>query len=416
MVYLSLSISLIVVFKCIYWEYKKSSPVFFFYCCLLFVFYVPFSISYVFESKYPEYVYIIASAFSLIYISIFSLSLWFIRNASKTDMVWSKVFNIKCQSEIRSTLSNRVPVILAMCSIFGFIISLKLFSFSAFFNLNWWDLVNSNNPLTLFSTYLAYSSAGILPLAIFKFQNGKFDRLASIIVIIWIAFATFVLQTRSFLLIFMFPGIAYLFLHSDQRKKLISWVLIPAAAILYIGARAVRHAGSFEAFLVGDISSLFVGASEGSEQSLFDAFLHFIYIDNHFPGFGENITLQRVVFFAIPPLKPEEFSYIMHSAYFGYVPKEGLSMHPTIFGDAWGNSGYLGALIYSILLSVIVHIIERIVKISNNPVIIQSCFGILTVTLLIFARGAVYNAFMFTFLPITIVIFSTLLLTKLKSY
>lgn len=389
-------------------EYRKKSPLIIFYCSVMMVFYLPVTMQYAMNPKYPDYVYLVANVFASGYLIIFCLSIGFIRSYLGTSRVWDNItyFHIqRSTSSIvdRSIREQRIPIALACLSIAGFVIGLKLYSLDAIINLDWWELVQSDSPLPLVSTYIAYASAGILPLAIALRKIGVQQAFPFILSLLWILFAVFVLQTRSYLLIFLMPAMIYLLTSDGKKTKSVSIIILVFSVILFIVARAVRHSGGLEAFLAGDMWFLFEGATDGAEQDLFDAFLHFISINNYFPGFEENATLRRILFFWYPPIKPPEFSYTMHDAYFGYMKNDGLSMHPTVFGDAYANAGLWGMAIYSILLALIVGAIENLVKTTKSPVVMFTAYGTLSVTLLVFARGAVYNAFMFTVIPISLV-------------
>ena len=156
------------------------------------------------------------------------------------------------------------------------------------------------------------------------------------------------LKTRSYVLKVLDPLAVYLIYSRAGSYKL---VLISVVTVfLFVLARAVRHSTDLNEFLSGDFFESIFTASEGTETTFINAFFYFLYIDGDFPGFGENITLQRIFLFWLPALKEVDFSYIMHSAYYGSSLGDSLYMHPTVFGDAYANSGWPGAFLYAVFL------------------------------------------------------------------
>ncbi|MNZ99530.1 hypothetical protein D3C78_1188600 [compost metagenome] len=131
---------------------------------------------------------------------------------------------------------------------------------------------------------------------------------------------------------------------------------------------------------------------------LIKAFYYFVQlgVDNLPNGFGEYLTIKRIFFFFLPTgfldIKPIEFSYIMHNAYYGTSAAHGLSMHPTIIGDAFGNGGLLGVILYPALLVLLFSSIEKLLLKSQSAI---TLIGPCCLLAMYMARGAVYNGFVF---------------------
>lgn len=382
-------------------EYKNKSPFFVFYLGLLILVVFPsfmnsFSLGF---NDYPEIVYVEANLFSALYLLVLCFFRRILTDVLKVKNIWLDFVYYKKDNDF-SDLNRIYLFFLALCFL-CFIFGLKLFSFSALMTLNWWDLVRSNSPLVILGTYLSYVSCGIL-ISSYYSKNSSDKILSYSLTIIFLCFSVLVLKTRSYVLMFLVPMFLYL-MYSKKGVELVKpIVLFIVTVFLFIFARAVRHSNDLNDFLSADIGLSILDAGQGAESTFIEAFYYFIYNNNNFEGFGNNYTLTRILFFWFPDFKPIEFSYLMHSAYFGSSPSEGLSMHPTVFGDAYANSWWMGAFTYSFFLAIYISLLELTVRFFDNSrnyfkVIV---FSIISIVSLIFARGAVYNAFMYSFLPI----------------
>lgn len=386
-------------------EYRNKSPFLLFYAGLFILAIYPSFINSVpsIEKNYQDIIYVQANIFSSLYLLSFILSRLVFIKIFKIEYIWTEFFENKSEKNY-SDLNILYIMILPLCFIF-FVIGLKLFSLSAFMSLNWWDLVRANNKFVLSATYLSYASCGILIAA--QYSKDLFlKKVAYIITFLFIIFSVFVLKTRSYVLMFIVPIFLY-YMYSTKGIKRIKPVIVAlTTAFVFILARAVRHSTDLNEFLTQNFIESFFDASEGAETTFIDAFYYFIHFRNDFTGFEENITLKRILLFWYPYFKPIEFSYLMHSAYFGSSTSENLSMHPTVFGDAYANAWWFGAFVYSIFLAVYISILESTVRFFGDSKrhIKVIVFSIVSITSLIFARGAIYNAFMYSLLPIFLLI------------
>lgn len=382
-----------------YWEYKNKSPFFIFYAGLFILLIVPaFSNAFFgLDRKYPENVYFEANFFSSLYLSVLIVSRVVFSNIFKNKKIWTNFLLKKNYSY--TGLIVLLNVILVFCFL-SFIFGLKLFSFSALLSLNWWDLVRSNSALVIFGTYLSYlSCSGVLAASLSK--NKKLKLFSYSVIFLFIIFSLFILKTRSYVLMFLVPVFLHMIYTKNGLRLLKPVLFLIVMVALFVLARAVRYSNDLNEFLESDIQEGFLAASEGTESVFIDAFYHFIYFNNDFLGFEQNFTLKRIVFFWFKDVKPVEFSYLMHSAYYGSSPSENLSMHPTVFGDAYANAWWFGAFIYAIFLALYISLLELSSKIfseSRNSFKII-IFSLIAITSLMFARGAVYNAFMYSLLP-----------------
>ncbi|OAL82706.1 hypothetical protein AY605_12050 [Acinetobacter sp. SFD] len=401
MILISFLIMFSIFFYGLLFEYKNKSPFLVFYLGLLILVVFPSflnSLPLAFRN-YPDVVYVEANLFSALYLLVLCFFRMLLTRIFKVNNIWLDFVQYKNYNDF-SDLNRIYLFFLSLCFL-CFIFGLKLFSFSALMTLNWWDLVRSNSPLVILGTYLSYVSCGILISS--YYSKNKFDKIFSYsLTIIFLCFSVLVLKTRSYVLMFLVPMFLYL-MYSKRGIELIKpMIFFLVTVFLFVFARAVRHSNDLNDFLTADIGLSILDAGQGAESTFIEAFYYFIYNNNNFEGFDKNYTLTRILFFWFPDFKPIEFSYLMHSAYFGSSPNEGLSMHPTVFGDAYANSWWLGAFIYSSFLALYISLLELMVRFFDNSrkyfkVIV---FSIISIVSLIFARGAVYNAFMYSFLPI----------------
>jgi len=387
------------ILGCVF-EFKNRSPFVVFFLALILMSVIPtllvaFNIV---DPLFKNSVYLEATLFSCLYLTSFLFFRFLFINLFSIKNVWNNFI------EEKNGIDNSDVIfffILMVVCIFCFFKGLNITSIQAAFNLNWWDLVHGNS-IVLLGTYFSYISCGFLLLNYLYKGNAYLKNGAYGLILFFLLFSIFILKTRSYVLMILIPIFIY-FIYTKKGVELFKpLIFLFFMSFLFVLARAVRHSFDLNEFLAGDINESLSNASEGAETTFINAFYYFVSKNNEFPGFGENFTLKRIIFFWFVDMKPTEFSYLMHSAYYGSSPSEGLSMHPTIYGDAYGNAWWFGAFIYSIFLSLYISILELLIRFVKTKKIIFSLaiFSIIGASALIFARGAVYNAFMFSFIPI----------------
>lgn len=304
-------------------------------------------------------------------------------------------------------------------ALISFIYGISQFDIYKLLYLNWWDVVHSESVFTLIGSYFLYAASSILLV-----QNGTKSKMLLFASILFLFFAVFILKTRGYLVALISPiFLFYLFKKRDRKMRhaVILLIILSGTIAAFIFARMIRHGGDlYSVFSQGNqgLSSLFESAvSDGSEFSLINAYFYFVNTNfSQLPdGFGEFQTIRRLLFFFLPTglmdLKPQEFSYVMYVAYYGGSMGDGLSMHPTIVGDAYANGRMLGVLIYPLLISLFFSAIERVIKGSASAVLFigPACF-----LSIYFARGAVYNGFVF-FIGAILLIYSFLYASRIKT-
>lgn len=180
-----------------------------------------------------------------------------------------------------------------------------------------------------------------------------------------------------------------------------------------------RHAGTISTFL-SDFSFLSFNSevlnsifSGEGELGLRNIFYFFIDGANQFDGFGSGATYVRLLLFWMPGslsagLKPDDFAITMASAYMGMPFNTTYSVHPTFFGDAYANFGFMGFLLGA-LWGVVFNILDRCIGRRRDhlrPYLISA----IAFALIVVGRGSVYNGAMIALVSLTILIVSEIVL------
>jgi hypothetical protein len=378
-------------------EYRHRSPILLFHIALIAVYLVPTAVSFTSPNHHAMHTILMSNFLAALYTATFAT----VRVATR-HIYKPKELIIRIASE-PPTILMWVSLVLLTLSLAFFIRGLGITSISTALTLGWWDIIQSGSPLVLIGTYLSYGAAATLLLTFSKSSSLTYQIQAGTVCAVYLAFAVFVLKVRSYLLLLLVPAFLH-YVYSAGRGRILKSLTYGLIIIfVFILTRAVRHAENLEDFLTASYFEFFASALEGAETSLADAFHYFVSIDNAHPGFSQNSTMIRILSIPFAPFfesaRTTEFSYIMHNAYYGSDSGTGLSMHPTAYGDAFANLGVIGMPIYGACLALYFWLLESLGSASKSPNFEPFVFSILAVASLSFARGAVYNAFMFSFLP-----------------
>lgn len=392
-------------------DIKNKSPFVLFTISSIFVVVLPHLTFVVPGVKYQNYVYDEATLYMVVFFSIYFvcsliLSSWLRFNKwFEFDSV-----NISMRSIYMLMLFN-------MASVAFFVYGISKFNLYFLLYADWWSVVHSNSSVTLLASYFSYATSSLALMCMFDIKN-RFIIVSYCI--FYIAFTVFILKTRGYLVAFLAPVFLY-YLYSCRYTLKSKLINISASVFgilfLFVFTRMVRHGGDLSSvFLMdsSDFASLFESAtSDGAEFNLINSFYLFIETGiNKLPEeFGRFDSIRRIMFFFLPTgfldLKPAEFSYVMHNVFFGSSQGSGLSLHPTIVGEAFANGGLLGVVIYPILIVVVFSFITKWILNSSWS---YFYIGPASVLSLFLARGALYNAFVFFIGSILVVLFVILLL------
>ncbi|WP_349929755.1 O-antigen polymerase [Acinetobacter sp. A1-4-2] len=384
-------------------EYDRKSPFVIFFFALILMSVLPtLSIALNFSESFFKYeTYLEATLFSCLFLLVLIFVRFITVKIFKVEKIWKNIISINIDTKIITRELFILFFILSLAFIL-FLKGLNINSISSLMAVNWWDVVNGGF-LIILATYLCYISSSILLSNYLYNENKKIKIAIYIQVLLFLIFSIFVLKTRSYILMFITPLFCY-FLYTKKGVEVIKPIIfLFLMFFVFILARAVRHSSDLNDFLESDFLEGFEAASDGAENTLINGFYYFVQNNNNFSGFENNNTIKRIIFFAFPGIKPEEFSYIMHSAYYGSNPSDRLSIHPTVFGDAYGNAWWFGAFIYSSFLGLYIGLLELLNKFFDKDSIFRICvFSIICTVSLIFARGAIYNGFMYSLIPIIV--------------
>lgn len=130
------------------------------------------------------------------------------------------------------------------------------------------------------------------------------------------------------------------------------------------------------------------------EIGLVRAFYYFVRHNNHFPNFGQGNGFVRLALILFPAsvfaFKPRDFAIDMYKEWFGKDDPMG-TMHPTLFGDAFGNFGYAGWITGIFYAGLFMLLDEMINHEDCKTVSVLKASLCCTMAILI-GRGAIYNA------------------------
>ncbi|MFC4386579.1 O-antigen polymerase [Gracilibacillus marinus] len=418
-------LQLVLIILIILYEYKMKSILIFLWGALLILFGVPHFLEVLFRSSgYTIQTLNTASLFVILFNFLYII----------TRSILSKNQNIELvEDEYKNKGGNRKLVQL----LFGtFIVSVLILYISNYiffgkvFGVSWGEYINVNRELGLLnpfkiSLYLFFATAGV---GLIFYENSKKMYLLVLGIILTYSLTT---GNRITILPLLISSI-YPFLY-NKKVKLTSvfYLAIFGMLTVYIVyfLRLIRIYGGFGDMLemrsLGELNSEVMSMllSGDGELSLKNAFYFFIEHNNNFPNFLEGHTYLRILLMPFPTsytfgLKPPDFTISMGSAYISNFNNNSYSMHPTLYGDLFGNFGMVGLTTSIILVIILTFFNKWLTKIkSSNSTFYFPVFVLAGTMLVIIGRGSVYNGvFYFAIGYIIIKILSIITKFKLKRY
>ncbi|NLP51842.1 O-antigen polymerase [Bacillus sp. RO1] len=418
-------LQLVLIVLIILYEYKMKSILIFLWGALLILFGVPHFLEVLFRSSgYTIQTLNTASLFVILFNFLYII----------TRSILSKNQNIELvEDEYKNKGGNRKLVQL----LFGtFIVSVLILYISNYiffgkvFGVSWGEYINVNRELGLLnpfkiSLYLFFATAGV---GLIFYENSKKMYLLVLGIILTYSLTT---GNRITILPLLISSI-YPFLY-NKKVKLTSvfYLAIFGMLTVYIVyfLRLIRIYGGFGDMLemrsLGELNSEVMSMllSGDGELSLKNAFYFFIEHNNNFPNFLEGHTYLRILLMPFPTsytfgLKPPDFTISMGSAYISNFNNNSYSMHPTLYGDLFGNFGMVGLTTSIILVIILTFFNKWLTKIkSSNSTFYFPVFVLAGTMLVIIGRGSVYNGvFYFAIGYIIIKILSIITKFKLKRY
>ncbi|MBS4223348.1 O-antigen polymerase [Lederbergia citrea] len=420
---LSQLVSIIVI---IIYEFKRKFLSIFLWATLLIMFGIPHFLSEILrQSKYDNDTMIQAS----IFVTLFNLVYLFIRIFLSKSRFKKKYSQIKKKEYIvNDYIDNRISrylfaILCVSMVVFGIVVFIN---FGSILNVSWGGLYVLNrdtgiwNPLR-YIYFIFFASAGVC--LVFKENKSK---LLFIISVVLILFYGLLSGNRTNILPLLLVFIIPLVFKSEKRfsiKAIVGLSLLGAFSVyLVYFIKLNRIYGGFYATLSSiDFSTMNVLVldmilnGEG-ELGLRNAFYHFIDNNNQFPNFNEGHTYRRLLFIAIPTslsfgLKPPDFAISMGSAWINDFSNNNYSMHPTLYGDVFGNFWWLG-IFMGIYWAIFAYVIDKIVD-RRNPSIKNVLLVLGGSMYIIIARGSIYNAVFIAFIS-CLLIFGVYFLSKLR--
>lgn len=402
-------IQFILIFLIVMIEYRNGSVVIILWATLLVMFGIPHFVAVLTETFiYPQYVYIYASIFVILFNLIYLLSRFILkimfRNYNVVNSIRVGINNNtlnmmnKESGRIFKTLififSVSIISIIRECG------SILNTSWGAFYSnsIDIYEIGFNIKSISYFTKYIIFASGGLLTYFFYKKQYVKSFIVAGIIL------SNVIISRNRIMILPLFTSVIlmYLLKYRKLRFKQIILYGVLGFFIIYIvyALRLFRHYGDLRNFISAFEFSQFnqrlfeMLLNNDGELGLRNVFLYFIYKDNNFLNFNKGHTYLRLIFMFIPTkysfgLKPPDFAITMGSAWLGDFSNTRFSTHPTLYGDVFANFYWFG-IILAIFWAIFALIIDRII--INNCLLKQlnyiSIFGSMYV---IIGRGSVYN-------------------------
>lgn len=214
--------------------------------------------------------------------------------------------------------------------------------------------------------------------------------------LVFISAFIFLGGSRLPVIMFSLPVLAYWMM---QGKSLLRFAVVSVSyffiSLILDFLRLIRFQGTLEGRLalilnpLDTVSSIL--DSERSELSLRYFYYSYVSGESYIESFFTLKYFFRSLMAPVPsfiaPFKPENFEYDMHLAASGL----NATMHPTMFGSIYADSGYFG-LVWVILIVFYIYIIPMLLK-PKTKLSTFILFGVLATSSLMIARGAIYGSF-----------------------
>lgn len=240
--------------------------------------------------------------------------------------------------------------------------------------------------------------ANILSVCLIYKQKKK-----AVIVTILIVSYAFITSTRSYLLIAAVSYAIFLLYAEKLTFKKVLWLSMLVFGGIYIMLllRVFRYYYSFKDILSISLFDIHQKNIYLLNQESGDFFVNYYFyklldLRNNVDGLGEWASFFRILLLPIPSaltfgLKPNDFCITLGQILGNSTGKVvQLTLTPTLFGDCYGNFGYLGILFGSVW-ALIVSFFDSFIKraTGNSKIILFSSVSCAYVNI---ARGDVYNA------------------------
>ena len=213
----------------------------------------------------------------------------------------------------------------------------------------------------------------------------------------------FITRNRVLVLpLFIFPILLYIIKMRHIRLQHFLIGIFAAVTVIYIvyAIRAFRWLGTLSNAL-SNVTIEYLNAmviqfitDNNGELGLRQWFYYFIEHDNNFEGFNMMYTYIRLALVYLPArwsfgLKPESFDLYMGKA-IGMAT--GGSMHPTLFGDCFGNLYWFGILL-GVFWAIFANFFDWMISRQKHSFHKVMIFFMIAFSYVVIGRGSVYNGF-----------------------
>lgn len=381
-------------------EFNRRSVALFFWGMVFIVFCVPHLLSVATGNYlYSSQTMMIASCFVI----LFDLCYFVCRGLRlQREACDDGVAALDVACEKYSLSMRELVTIFAVMTVTASLLIFSARSFGGILNTSWGSIYEATSERSSFLLFLApyvFACAGgaIIVLS----RSGKYAALVLLVLLCGVYLL--ITKNRVVMLAMVCPFCLMLTARYSRLSlgQMIKYSLVVCLIIYFVYAILVfRHAGSVEAFLSSYSFSMFnerifsyILSGEG-ELGLRNIFYYFIEHHNQFDGFSHGASYIRILLFWLPGglsggLKPDDFAITMASAYMGNPYNQIYSVHPTFFGDAYANFGFLGFLLapfWAIVFNWLDTWIRKL-DMKIKPYIVSAC----SYALILIGRGSIYN-------------------------
>ncbi|GAM33063.1 hypothetical protein P23_3606 [Acinetobacter calcoaceticus] len=395
--------SLLIALFLTMWDLKRRSPFFLLWIVIIFLVLVPsffdpynrivtphdFASTLVISDEslldYSFYTFLILFSFGVMYIIFNS---------------FFKVKKIVYLIDIFKETKNNNFIfyfLLLLTSIFGFYLFYQQFGFSVLSSLDFTTRREVSSPLAGF--LLSYPFMICAGLGCYFFINKNYFNFVISLFLYLILYFVFG-GSRQPLIAFILPFAAYYCMRSKElNKKALTLIVLGSVfanfilnALIYL-----RNLPSFndrlDAFSKPAELIFNINNREGTEENVRYAYYYFLQNADYQNGYFGFEYLLRSLFFWLPSsldifgIKPKDFEYKM---FYDYMNGQEGTMHPTIFGSIYADSGWF-FVPWVIFLSILLYFL---------PIYIQRFKGIVYFCLwstclfysFMLARGSIYGS------------------------
>ena len=380
-------------------EVERKSPAMFLWATLLVMFGIPhLPMIIVGDETYNERTITLASLFVVCFCFLY---LVFRRRQSVDfiDLSAVKGFNINKDDITKSVFENICFALLVLS------VTVLLFSNvqaqGGLLNTSWGggrEIERSYLSLNGLMSRLMHMFAG---LSLYFFLTKR--RMKAFLVLFLQALVVLITRNRVLIIpIFIFLITLYTIKMGKIKAKHIIVGVFTAVAVIYIvyAIRAFRHLGTLSN-AISEVSFEYINSTvirflndKNGELALRQWFYYFIENGNHFEGFNQAYSYIRMALVYIPSqwsfgIKPSSFDIYMGQA---IGMEAGGSMHPTLFGDCFGNLNWLGVLLGG-FWAVFANFFDKMISKKKDSFHKILIYFMISYSYVVIGRGSVYNGF-----------------------